>query len=429
MYQIGSCSDEHDPGPRQLVLSQALQQKEVSSQVPPTTGMQHDFDRPGVPAPVSAVRALGRGNSSSCEMQAQHHAEYRESPPGRIRIGTTFTGPLKEDNGDGHTHPNGNHARRHPGSGRMTKSRSAHSVGSLGANVEGSGPEEKRRGSMGARSLSARSVGSFRSLLSSLGGKSDVDDMDSDDDDSSMSSFEGGRPKSDSSLSSGDDDMELPFDNSRRRRRTRSGSGSVGRIASGRSTPTAMSSGKPSRRRSTGHLSLGADPIMTSARRRRGMKKNLSDSHVTTALELDDDDIDYVVQLKMMVAEAKSEADAASVHISHLTKQNRHLQQINAHLQERVINGSSRIAELESELQRYKNQKSVAARRGSKAGDAAAGGGAGGDNTTRPMAAAAPAAPLIAGSDLAMSDLKFRVAELERQNRNLRSKLKGAGKK
>ena len=348
-------------------------------------------------------------------------------------IGTTFTGPLKEE--DGHTH-NGN-ARRQSG-GRLKKTRSVHSFGSIGAAVE-SGRDRhgnvdgQRRGSMGARSLSARSVGSFRSLLSSLGGKSDMGDRDSGDD-SSLSSFEGGRPKSDSSLSS-DDDMELPFDNSRRRRRTRSGSGSVGRVG-GRS-PTAMAinaAGAPSRRRSTGHLSSAADPIMAStntSRRRRGkMKKNLSDSHVTTALELDDDDIDYVVQLKMMVAEAKSEADAASVHISHLTKQNRHLQQINAHLQERVISGSSRIAELESELQRYKNQKSVVARRGSNAGDAAAGGGGGGgDNTNRPMAAAAPAAPLIAGSDLAMSDLKFRVAELERQNRNLRSKLKGAGKK
>ena len=347
-------------------------------------------------------------------------------------IGTTFTGPLKED--DGHT-PNGN-VRRRQGGG-MKKTRSVHSFGSIGAAVE-SGRDRhgnvdgQRRGSMGARSLSARSVGSFRSLLSSLGGKSDMGDMDSGDD-SSLSSFEGGRPKSDSSLSS-DDDMELPFDNSRRRRRTRSGSGSVGRMASGRSTPTAISSGAPRRRRSTGHLSSAADQIMAStntSRRRRGMKKNLSDSHVTTDLELVDDDVDYIVQLKMMVAEAKSEADAASVHISHLTKQNRHLQQINAHLQERVISGSSRIAELESELQRYRNQKSVVARRGSNAGDAAAGGGggSGGDNTNRPMAAAAPAAPLIAGSDLAMSDLKFRVAELERQNRNLRSKLKGAGKK
>ena len=74
----------------------------------------------------------------------------------------------------------------------------------------------------------------------------------------------------------------------------------------------------------------------------------------------------------------------------------------------------------------------MAARRGSNAGDAAAGGGGGGgggDNTSRPTAAAASSATLIAGSDLAMSDLKFRVAELERQNRNLRSKLKGAGKK
>ena len=175
------------------------------------TTMQHGFDRQDVSA-VSAVRTLGRTNSGS-EMQAQHM--NTESPPGRILIGTTFTGPLRED-GDGHT-PNGNTARRRSGGERMKKTRSVHSFGSLGAAAEGSrdrngNVDGKRRGSQSA----ARSVGSFRSLLSSLGGKSDVDDMDSDDDDdSSLSSFEGGRPKSDSSLSSDDDDMELPFDNSR----------------------------------------------------------------------------------------------------------------------------------------------------------------------------------------------------------------------
>lgn len=145
------------------------------------------------------------------------------------------------------------------------------------------------------------------------------------------------------------------------------------------------------------------------------MKKHNSDSHVGFD-GLDDDDIDYVVQLKLMVAEAQSEADAAGVHIATLTKQNQHLQQINAHLQDRVISGSSRMAALESELQAYKQS----ARRRSASNADAGGGGGGGDACNNWP----PAVTTIAGPDLALSDLRFRVAELERQNKMLRSKLK-----
>ena len=71
----------------------------------------------------------------------------------------------------------------------------------------------------------------------------------------------------------------------------------------------------------------------TAASRRESLFKHNSDSHLHVLV--DDDDIDYVVSLKLLLAEAKSEADVAGTQCATLMKKN-------AYLEQRLIQASSR---------------------------------------------------------------------------------------
>lgn len=167
----------------------------------------------------------------------------------------------------------------------------------------------------------------------------------------------------------------------------------------------------------------------TSAFRRESLFKHNSDSHLHEMI--DDEDIDHVVTQKLLLAEAKSEADVAGTQCAELMKKN-------AYLEHRLVNASSRIAELESELQlhttfarRMSNSKQKIARleesnrtlqrqlTGSRLNPAA--------TSTASSTTSTRAVPDI-GTDLELSIMRRRVQDLERQNRMLRSELVGAGR-
>ena len=212
----------------------------------------------------------------------------------------------------------------------------------------------------------------------------------------------------------------------------------------------------------------------TAAFRRESLFKHNSDSHLHEMI--DDEDIDHVVTQKLLLAEAKSEADVAGTQCAELMKKN-------AYLEHRLVNASSRsefcifhivfdidifsllqqtpltstvcvhapalhsplcwnvpllVAELESELQlhttfarRMSNSKQKIARleesnrtlqrqlTGSRLNPAA--------TSTASSTTSTRAVPDI-GTDLELSIMRRRVQDLERQNRMLRSELVGAGR-
>ena len=80
---------------------------------------------------------------------------------------------------------------------------------------------------------------------------------------------------------------------------------------------------------------VAQDPAIatTAASRRNSLFKHNSDSNLHEMI--DDDDIDYVVSLKLLLAEAKSEADVAGTQCMTLMKKN-------AYLEQRLIQASSR---------------------------------------------------------------------------------------
>ena len=71
----------------------------------------------------------------------------------------------------------------------------------------------------------------------------------------------------------------------------------------------------------------------TAAFRRESLFKHNSDSHLHEMI--DDEDIDHVVTQKLLLAEAKSEADVAGTQCAELMKKN-------AYLEHRLVNASSR---------------------------------------------------------------------------------------
>jgi len=237
---------------------------------------------------------------------------------------------------------------------------------------------------------------------------------------------------SDSSSSDSSDADENKYRELRRRERLESGVGTAALPLSFlfRSTRPAA----PARQNSTPNvlsselMQTAADDGATATSRRESLFKHNSDSHLHAMIA--DDDIDYVVSLKLLLAEAKSKADVTGMQCAELMKKN-------TYLEHRLVGASSRIAELESELQlhttftrRMSNSKRKIARleetnrtlqrqlTDSRLNPAA---------TANTSSASSRAAPDIE-ADLELSIMRRRVQDLERQNRMLRSELVGAGR-